>query len=278
MFSCKILRRTALSSCLRISVSRLITTASTPALSGKTCLITGGSRGIGLAIASRLATDGASCILLSRTLSVAQDAASELDTSMGQMHEAVQLDVASTRRVWTADDLGGVDPASIDIVVNAAGVAQTKLLCLMTPEEIEDIVFTNLMGTIYSCRTFARSMMRSRTEKSILNISSVLSSRAGRGSSIYAACKGGIEGLTKALATELGGKRVRVNAIRPGLINTGMLSESVSSKAEQAFLERIPAGRTGSVEEVSDAAMFLIKNTYCNGAILTLDGGFSVSL
>lgn len=112
---------------IRLFSHRLL---STSFLAGKRCLITGGSRGIGQAIAFKLAAEGASCILLSRTLSMALSAASLLDTSLGQEHEAVQLDVASTRRVWDANDLGGTDPASIDIVVNAAGIFFLFLLLL----------------------------------------------------------------------------------------------------------------------------------------------------
>ncbi|KAK9465653.1 NAD(P)-binding protein [Lipomyces arxii] len=243
-----------------------------------TCLVTGGSRGIGHAIAFKLAAEGASCIVLSRNLEAARVAIAKLDCANGQTHVAAEFDVAAARRPWTAEDIGGLPLQSVDVVINAAGLAQNKLLFVSSPDEIEDIVATNLMGTIYSCRSFSRSMMRRKEGGCIVNISSVLANRAARGSSVYAACKAGVEGLTKALATELGAKNVRVNAIRPGFIQTGMLDSHVSSDAQHAFLSSIPSSRAGTVDEVADAALFLVKNKYCNGTILTVDGGFSSTL
>ncbi|KAK9455205.1 hypothetical protein V1511DRAFT_338196 [Dipodascopsis uninucleata] len=260
--------------------SRKLSTAST--LIGSKCLITGGSRGIGRAIADKLAKDGVSIIIISRTLKNAENAISTLDSTKGQQHHAVELDVSGIRRPWTSEDLGGLlnfqALKSVDMVVNAAGITHTKLLCFMSPDEIDCIINTNLMGTIYSCRTFARSMMKNPNGGSILNFSSVLSTRGGRGSSIYAAAKSGIEGLTLSLASELGSKNVRVNALRCGLIDTQMTDSSLNLDSRRDFLSRVPLGRIGTTDEVADAALFLLKNTYANGTIMSLDGGFNSSL
>ncbi|KAK9332426.1 hypothetical protein V1520DRAFT_334854 [Lipomyces starkeyi] len=165
-----------------------------PPLLDKHCLITGGSRGIGNAIATRLALEGASCVVLSRSIAAARQAIDKLDVTWRQIHIPVQFDVAKTTRVWTSADLGGVDLSSIDILVNAAGVAQNKLLFTTPGSEIEDIIRTNLMGTIFACRTFARPMTRRKEGGCIINISSVLAARGARGSAVYAASKAGIEG------------------------------------------------------------------------------------
>ncbi|KAK9238004.1 hypothetical protein V1525DRAFT_418912 [Lipomyces kononenkoae] len=171
---------------------RHLATAHKP-LIGKHCLITGGSRGIGNAIAARLASEGASCIVISRSIAAAREATDKLDVTVKQTHVPVQFDIAKTSRVWISDDLGGVDLSSVDIVVNAAGVAQNKLLFSTPESEIEDIIRTNLMGTLYACRTFAKPMARRKEGGCIINISSVLAGRGARGSVVYAASKAGIE-------------------------------------------------------------------------------------
>ncbi|KAK9368259.1 hypothetical protein V1509DRAFT_623543 [Lipomyces kononenkoae] len=163
-------------------------------LVGKHCLITGGSRGIGNAIAERLALEGASCIVISRSIAGAREAVEKLDVTFNQTHVPIQFDVAKASRVWTSDDLGGVNLSTIDILVNAAGVAQNKLLFSTPESEIEDIIHTNLMGTIFACRTFAKPMARRKDGGCIINISSVLAGRGARGSAVYAASKAGIEG------------------------------------------------------------------------------------
>ncbi|KAK9450101.1 3-oxoacyl-reductase [Limtongia smithiae] len=246
---------------------------SSMSLRGQRCLITGGSRGIGFAIASKFASEGATCVIVGRSAETAESACKQLDTQAGQVHSAVQFDVSSCQRVWTPDDLGGMSLQSIDILVNAAGISQQKLLCFTSPDEIDKIIFTNLLGTIYACRSFSRAMMGKKTDSCIINISSVLASRAARGSSIYAASKAGVEGLTAALATELGPRNVRVNAIRPGLIDTDM----VSAVQRDGFLPQVPLARLGTPSEVADTALFLVQNKFCNGTILSIDGGFSTS-
>ncbi|KZF19414.1 NAD(P)-binding protein [Xylona heveae TC161] len=233
-------------------------------LSGKKCLITGASRGIGRAIAARFAAEDASCVLVGRNVSTIEKVAAELE---GKARHQTRAGDVGDRAFWveTAKEL-----KDIDILVNAAGITHSSLLLATKPELVENIYRTNLLGTTWACQVFAKNMVR-RKAGCIINVSSLLGVAGGRGSAAYAASKAGILGLTRALAGEMGQSNIRVNAIVPGYIETQMTDENARAQA----LEAVPAKRFGKPEEIADAAIFLALNEYANNCIINLDGGLS---
>ncbi|PQE05235.1 3-oxoacyl-acyl carrier reductase protein [Rutstroemia sp. NJR-2017a BBW] len=161
----------------------------------------------------------------------------------------------------------------IDILVNAAGITHSSPLITTSPDLIESVLHTNLQGTIWGCKVVSRMMVR-RREGCIINVSSLLGMKGGRGSAAYAASKAGVLGLTRALAAELGPSGIRVNAIVPGYIETDM-TKAMPTAARTEALNAIPLSRFGDVEEIADAAVFLATNRYANNCVLNLDGGLS---
>ncbi|KAH9893818.1 NAD(P)-binding protein [Xylariomycetidae sp. FL2044] len=248
-------------------------------LLGKHCVITGGSRGIGLAIAQHFARESATCTLVGRNRESLDRAVRSLGEPSGQdrhhhhrqKHRALDFDV-SERAGWgkLKEDLR---ERKIDVLVNAAGITQNSLFVRTNPEAIDDIIATNLMGTILGCRTVIPNMIINKGG-CIINVASLLATHGGRGASVYAASKAGIVGLTRSLASEVGRSGIRVNVLLPGYIHTDM----TKSMDEYGALScQIPMGRLGSVEEVAHAAAFLAQNTYAHNCVLNLDGGLSAT-
>ncbi|KAL2133414.1 hypothetical protein VTI74DRAFT_2415 [Chaetomium olivicolor] len=243
-------------------------------LAGKTTAITGASSGIGFAIASRFAQEGASVVLAGRTLSKLETALSKIQqikpwqaSERPQTHRIHPLDVKDMQGWMSLVNTH----KEIDILVNCAGVTQRSLL-LRTPEStIEELLASNLHSTVFGCKTVGKQMVARRSGGCIINVSSLLAQRAATGTAVYAAGKAGQLGLTTALAQELGSYGVRVNAIVPGYIETAMTEDLNKDR----LTTRIPLKRFGTPEEVADAAAFLAKNGYANNCILNLDGGLS---
>lgn len=208
---------------------------------GKHIIVTGGSRGIGYAIAKTFASLGASCILIGRQESTLKDAVAGLSTSTSASHEYIQGDI-SQADFWSnlslptpeqADSSRKPKDRRIDVLVNAAGITHSSLLLRTTETQINDVIQTNLMGTLWASRAMGKKMLRqtadSRGEKGcIINISSLLATHGGAGSAAYAASKAGVTGITRALAAELGGSGIRLNAVLPGYIETDMTDGKVS--------------------------------------------------
>ncbi|KAI0125056.1 hypothetical protein BJ170DRAFT_485898 [Xylariales sp. AK1849] len=243
-------------------------------LAGKHAIITGGSRGIGLAIARLFASEGASISLVGRDETTLQEALRSLpqETQSGQAleHDFHVFNVAQMNE-WYAMHKKMKRP--VDILVNAAGITQNSFLFKTGAEAVSDIVKTNLMGTIWGCQSTSRKMM-AQNSGCIINVSSLLATHGGRGASVYAASKAGIVGLTRSLAWELGRFGVRINVLLPGYIQTDM-TKSLDKEGELSAL--IPMGRLGLVEEVAHAAAFLAKNPYAHNTVLNLDGGLSAT-
>ncbi|OHF02377.1 short-chain dehydrogenase [Colletotrichum orchidophilum] len=260
-------------------------------LRARHCLVTGAYGGIGAAIASRFAAEGALVTLLGRKEDKLRDLCAQLppfrDDRLSPLAAAVSSSPSETKpsHSYAVMDISadGRDEAvlddiwkrtgQIDVLVNAAGIAQFQLLQNTSPQAARELVDTNLMGTIFMSRYMAQRMKRRRADRDacIINVASLLAEKGSPGTSVYAASKAGIIGLTHALSVELGPLRIRTNAIVPGYIETNM----IAAMSREPLEKRIPLGRLGRPEEVADAAVFLAQNTYANNCILNLDGGLS---
>jgi len=236
-------------------------------LEGKTALVTGASRGIGRAIATELAAAGASVVIGYRS---GQDEAAELAAELGA--RAIQADVASAedaaRLVTEAGDL--------DILVNNAGLTRDGLLARMSDDDWRVVIETNLSSVFYTCRAVCRPMMKKRAG-AIVNISSVVGVHGNWGQTNYAASKAGIIGFTKALARELGSRKVRANVVAPGYVKT-QLTDVLPEEATAAMLENTPLGRLGEPGDVAGAVRFLCSDeaSFITGEVLLVDGGLGM--
>ena len=236
-------------------------------LEGKTALVTGGSRGIGRAIALELAAAGARVTLSYRS---GKEEAEEVARDAGAV--AVQADVSdadAARRL--VEDAG-----ELDILVNNAGLTRDGLIARMSDEDWHDVIGTNLSGTFHTCRAAARGMMKRRSG-SIVNISSIVGVHGNPGQTNYSASKAGIIGFTKALARELGTRGVRANVIAPGYIDT-RLTDVISGEMKELMLANTPLGRFGKPEDVAGAVRFLCSDeaAFITGDVLLVDGGLGM--
>jgi 3-oxoacyl-[acyl-carrier protein] reductase len=238
-------------------------------LRGKTALVTGGSRGIGRAIALELARAGAEVVVGYN--SGTEEAAAVAEEAEGACR-AVQADVAdpehASRLVEEAGDL--------DILVNNAGLTRDGLLARMPDDDWRDVVETNLSSVFYTCRAAVRGMMKKRAG-AIVNISSIVGVHGNWGQTNYGASKAGIIGFTKSLARELGSRNVRANVVAPGYVNT-RLTNVLPEEAQQAMLANTPLGRLGDPEDVAGAVRFLCSDeaAFITGEVLLVDGGLGM--
>lgn len=239
-------------------------------LEGKVALVTGGSRGIGRAIAEALARDGACVAVVARNGDRAASAASELP---GEGHAGFSCDVADPEQVRKT--VAAVEEAlgPIDILVNNAGITRDNLLLRMKDEEFDEVIAANLKGAFNFTRALAKSMMKRRAGV-ILNITSVVGLMGNAGQANYAASKAGLVGLTKSVAKELGARGVRCNALAPGFIHTDMTAELTEAQVTE-LRARIPLGELGEPADVAAAARFLVGPgaRYITGQVLAVDGG-----
>lgn len=242
-------------------------------LEGKVALVTGGSRGIGRAIALKFAAEGADvAILYAGNTTAAGETALEIE-KLGRRALVLQCDVADAASVDAAvkETIGAL--GGIDILVNNAGIVRDKLVLSMKREDFDAVVDTNLGGCFNTVKACYSHFMKKRAGR-IINISSVVGLMGNAGQANYAAAKAGLIGLTKSVAKELAARGVTCNAIAPGFIETEMTDE-LSEKAREAMLGLIPAKRAGSAEEVANAALFLASDlaAYITGEVLRVDGG-----
>ena len=242
----------------------------------KVALVTGGSRGIGAACCRRLAAGGAKVwIGYHERADAAESLAAELLEAGGRA-SAVQMDVRSTASVQTAVDQVFEDQRRIDILINSAGVTHDGLMLTMEDEQWADVLETNATGSFKVCRAVAKPMLMRRSG-SIVLLSSVAGQKAGRGHVNYAASKGAVEAMTRAMANELARKKIRVNAVAPGVIVTEM-SERVREAASDQILSEILLKRFGDPDEVAAVICFLASDdaAYVNGQVISVDGGFKM--
>ncbi len=239
-------------------------------LKGSAALVTGGSRGIGLAIARSLAEGGARVAVISRDERRSEAAAGSL---AGDGHLGCRCDVSDEAEVRETVQAVEASLGPIDILVNNAGITRDNLLLRMRDEEWDEVMDVNLKGTFILTRTVARGMMK-RRNGCIINISSVVGLTGNAGQANYAASKAGLLGFTKSVARELASRGVRCNAIAPGFIETDMTAE-LTETAVTELASRIPLGRLGTPEDVAGVARFLAGPWACyiTGQVLTVDGG-----
>ena len=243
---------------------------------GKTAIVTGGSRGIGRACVARLAAEGAKVALIYHNNRQAADALlAELNSAPDEIR-ALQADVRDLKRAHEIVDALFDEWGQIDILVNSAGIVHDGLLGAMTADQWREVIDTNLGGTFNYCHAVTQPMMMKR-RGSIVNLSSTAAEFAARGQVNYAASKGGINGLTRALAKELAPRNVRVNAIAPGMIETDM-SQVIRGIAGDQIQKMIPLRRIGRPEEIAAVAAFLAgeEAAYLTGQVLRVDGGLSL--
>ena len=236
-------------------------------LEGRLALVTGGSRGIGRAIAVELANAGAQVVVGYRS---GADEAGQVAAEIGG--RAVQADVSDREQAARLVEEAG----EIDILVNNAGLTRDGLIVRMSDEDWRTVIDTNLGGVFATCRAAARGMMKRRSG-AIVNLSSVVGVHGNPGQTNYAASKAGIIGFTKALARELATRNVRANAIAPGYIETG-LTELLPDGVRDALLASTPLGRLGVPSDVAGAVRFLCSDeaSFITGEVLLVDGGLGM--
>jgi 3-oxoacyl-[acyl-carrier protein] reductase len=236
-------------------------------LQGKVALVTGGSRGIGRAIALELARGGAEVVVGFR--SSAEEAEAVAVEAGGR---AVQADVSDPEQAKRLVEEAG----ELDILVNNAGLTRDGLLARMPDEDWRDVIETNLSSVFYTCRAVTRGMMKKRAG-SIVNVSSIVGVHGNWGQTNYGASKAGIIGFTKSLARELGSRGVRANVVAPGYVNT-RLTDVLPEEAQQAMLANTPLGRLGEPEDIAGAVRFLCSDeaAFITGEVLLVDGGLGM--
>ena len=241
-------------------------------LNGQVAVVTGASRGIGRAIALKLAEAGASVVVTATTQQGAEKTAAEI-TAAGGKALAVKVDVSVAAEVegLFKEAVGAF--GKLDILVNNAGITKDGLLLRMKEADWDAVLDVNLKGSFNCTREAAKVMSKARYGR-IVNVSSVVGEMGNPGQANYCASKAGMIGLTKSVARELARRNVTVNAVAPGFIETDMTNE-LSEKTKESLQEQIPMGRLGSADDIAGAVLFLVSDAagYITGHVLSVNGG-----
>ena len=243
-------------------------------LAGKVALVTGASRGIGRAIAQRLAARGAKVACIATTAERAAETAQHCST-LTEGAQAYGCDVGSTSAVAARVEQVQKEMGGLDILVNNAGITRDQLLLRMSEDDFDRVIETNLKGTWNFLKAASRPLMKSRGR--VVNIGSVVGLTGNAGQANYAASKAGVVGLTRSMAKELAGRGVCVNCVAPGYIATDMTA-SIDPKAAEQIKAGIPLGRIGDPDDIARAVEFLVGpgGEYVTGQTLVIDGGLSL--
>jgi 3-oxoacyl-[acyl-carrier protein] reductase len=236
-------------------------------------VVTGAGRGIGHAIAVRLASEGARVASISRTEANAQKTADEINTARADAAKAYAVDVSDHAAVQTVGARILEDFGRVDILVNNAGVTRDGLSMRLSLDDWDTVLNTNLKGAFNFVQAVQRSMIKQRSGR-IINISSVIGLIGNAGQANYAASKAGLIGFSKSLARELASRGITVNAVAPGLIATDMTGV-LPEQTRQAIVQKIPLGALGQPEDIAAAVAFLAsaEAKYITGQVLAVDGG-----
>lgn len=242
-------------------------------LTGKVAVVTGAGRGIGKAIALRLADEGASIVVNYRSSEKEAKELVEEIREKGGTAECVQGDVSFLEDAEKVIKFAAEKFGRLDILINNAGITRDTLLLRMKEEDFDKVLQVNLKG-VFNCTKHASAIMLKQKSGRIINISSVVGIIGNAGQANYAAAKAGIIGFTKSIAKEIGARGITVNAIAPGFITTDM-TDVLSDKIKEKLIENVPLKKLGSPEDIANCAAFLVSDnaSYITGQVINVDGG-----
>lgn len=242
---------------------------------GRSAIVTGGTRGIGKAIVLELARRGCNVAFnYSKSADEAETLRTEVE-GLGVKAYAAQCDVASTEASAEFVKAATTELGGIDFLVNNAGITRDQLILRMKEDDWDAVIDTNLKGAWNFSKAVLRPMMKNENGGSILNIASISGVVGMLGQSNYSASKAGMIGLTKSLAKEIASRNITVNALAPGMIETEMTSE-MNADFREKILASIPLARFGTVQEIANAACFLLTARYITGQVVQADGGLAI--
>ena len=242
-------------------------------LTGKVSLITGSTRGIGRAIAEKLAQSGSSVVITGTSREKAESVAKEISEKYSVDAFGVEMNLLSEESIKKAFEEINQKVDGIDILVNNAGITRDKLFLRMSLQDWEEVIKVNLTGTFIVTQNAIKKMLKQRWGR-IVNISSVVGFTGNVGQTNYATTKAGLVGFTKSLAKELAPRNILVNAVAPGFIETDMTAV-LSEEIKENYKKQIPMGRFGSPEEVANVVLFLVSDlaSYITGEVIHVNGG-----